>query len=94
MNGRNYKCVIIGVSAGGLEALISILSKLPAHFPLPIAIVQHNKSDSGDLLADILNQQTQLTVRTAEEKEFGYKIIYHDPDQLTIKFEIGRKKRR
>ncbi len=69
MNGRKYSCLVIGVSAGGLEALSLLLGRLPIDFPLPIAVVQHTKADSGDFLAGILNRKTSLTVRTVEEKE-------------------------
>ena len=69
MSERNFSCVVIGVSSGGLDALTLLLTSLPGDFPVPIAVVQHEKADSGDLLAGILNRKTELTVRTAEEKE-------------------------
>ena len=36
-----YKAVVIGSSAGGLEALRTILSALPGDFLIPVIIVQH-----------------------------------------------------
>ncbi|GEM_PF-6397101 len=36
-----FKAVVIGASAGALEALSTILPDLPASFPLPIMIVVH-----------------------------------------------------
>ncbi len=69
MTERHFSCIVIGVSAGGLKALTSLFQSLPADFPIPIVVVQHEKADSGDLLAEILDHKTALSVRTAEEKE-------------------------
>jgi len=61
--------VVIGVSAGGIEALKVILTPLPASFPLPIAIVQHRDERSDDFLAEYLNRLSALAVSEAEDKE-------------------------
>jgi two-component system chemotaxis response regulator CheB len=64
-----YAAVVIGVSAGGIEALKLLLPALPASFPLPIAIVQHRDRRSNGFLADYLNAMTKITVSEAEDKE-------------------------
>lgn len=64
-----YAAVVIGVSAGGIEALKVLLPALPASFPLPIAIVQHRDRRSNGFLADYLNAMTTITVSEAEDKE-------------------------
>ncbi len=69
MTDRHFSCIVIGVSAGGLKALISIFKGISADFPAPIVVVQHEKADSGDLLSSILNSKSALSVKTAEEKE-------------------------
>ncbi|RYX96942.1 chemotaxis protein CheB, partial [bacterium] len=38
---KEYKVIVIGVSAGGLFALTAILGNLPADYPFPIIVVQH-----------------------------------------------------
>lgn len=91
MSGRSFSCVVIGVSAGGLEALISLLSRLPSDFPIPLAVVQHEKADSGDLLASLLNSRTELTVRTVEEKEsLENGIVYICPADYHLLVEDNR----
>ena len=45
-----YAAVVIGVSAGGVEALKILLPALPVSFPLPIAIVQHRDQRAGGFL--------------------------------------------
>ena len=64
-----YKCIVIGVSAGGLEALTKIFTKLPEDFPLPILVVQHiHKSQNGYFITHH-NSKCVLKVKEAEEKE-------------------------
>ena len=64
-----YKAIVIGTSAGGIEATVHILSKLPAWFPLPIVLVQHLHKDQDRSLVQFYNERTQLNVEEAEEKE-------------------------
>ncbi|MCI5150484.1 MAG: chemotaxis protein CheB [Candidatus Electrothrix sp. MAN1_4] len=66
---RRYKAIVIGASAGGIEASVYIFSKLPAHFSVPIILVQHlhKKQDSG--LIRCYSGRTQLKVEEAEDKE-------------------------
>lgn len=66
---QNMEAVVIGVSAGGLEALSKILAALPASFPLPIAIVQHRSKDDNSLLEDVLKQKCRIKIKQADEKE-------------------------
>ena len=65
----HYEAIVMGVSAGGLGALKTILPALPAHFLVPVIIVQHRNERADDFLADYLNQLSKLTVREAEDKE-------------------------
>lgn len=64
-----YKTVVIGVSAGGMDALRVILSGLPASFPASLVIVQHIAESSDSFLAEYLNHQSLITIKEAEDKE-------------------------
>src|SRR6202048_360572 len=64
-----YSIVGIGSSWGGLVAMSKLLGDLPGDFSLPIVIVQHRRSDSDELLAEILQDATALTVSEVEDKE-------------------------
>jgi two-component system chemotaxis response regulator CheB len=66
---RAQFAVVIGASAGGLEALTRVLSALPAGFPAAIVIVQHRTPDKPSLLEPILARRTRLIVTTAHEGE-------------------------
>jgi len=63
------QAVVIGASAGGLNALQTLLSHLPANFALPIMIVQHRDASSDAFMVHFLNQSSPLTVKEADEKE-------------------------
>ncbi|MEJ7559612.1 MAG: chemotaxis protein CheB [Pedobacter sp.] len=60
------KVVVIGTSAGGMNALIKLIGQLPKSFPAPILIVQHMSADTtGNVLLDALNSQSSLTCKHA-----------------------------
>ena len=65
----DYEAIVIGASAGGLNALQEILAPLPADFALPLLVVQHRLPAPDDFLAFSLNESCQLTVKEADEKE-------------------------
>lgn len=65
--GPPYEIVALASSAGGLPALMSILSALPADFAAPIVIVQHLDPRHRSLLAGLLSRRTALKVVHAGE---------------------------
>ena len=58
MSGLGAKAVVIGASAGAVEALSAILPALPADYKLPIMIVVHVPANKGSVLADLF--QTEM----------------------------------
>jgi len=69
MHTGTYKAVVIGGSAGGLEALSEILEVLPGSYAIPILVAQHlHPTDSG-YLAVHLERLCPLTVTEALDKE-------------------------
>lgn len=69
LKNKNYEAVVIGASAGGIEALGIILSMLPATYPLPIIIVLHLPSGQPSFLPEIFQHKIKLKVIEANEKE-------------------------
>lgn len=59
-----HKLIVIGASAGGTQAIMEILRRLPAELPA-IAIVQHMPPKFTTLFADHLNRNSVLDVREA-----------------------------
>ncbi len=64
-----YEAIVIGVSAGGMNALSAVLPRLPDDFALPIIIVQHMDPNSRDYLSDHLDRKCNIQVKEAEDKE-------------------------
>ncbi len=78
---KKYSIVVVGASLGGPQALISILSDLPADYGLPLLVVQHIADGFVNRLVDWLNRNTQLKVVIAKDGEVprsGY--VYFAPD--------------
>ena len=59
----------MAASAGGVAAFESVLSALPADFPLPVAIVQHRSTKDPNLMARVFGRHTALAVKTAAQGE-------------------------
>lgn len=64
-----YAIVVVGASWGGLDALARIARGLPVDFPMPVVIVQHRGRDSQPLLAELLQDETDLNVVEPDDKE-------------------------
>lgn len=68
-NQSDIKVVVIGGSTGGIAAVEQLLRALPKNYPIPIIIVLHRGKNIRSSLVDVLQQNTKLTVREANEKE-------------------------
>ena len=55
----------IGASTGGPKALVRVLSDLPSHFPLPVAVVQHMADDFFESFVRFLGDASKKDVRIA-----------------------------
>jgi two-component system chemotaxis response regulator CheB len=69
MNDTVAEAVVIGASAGALEALSAILPLLPADYRLPVLVVVHVPPDKKSILAELFQAKCQVRVREAEDKE-------------------------
>lgn len=64
-----FDVLAVTASAGGVQALSTLLSTLPADFPVPILIVQHLDPRHETTLAGILDRRSALRVKLAEAGE-------------------------
>lgn len=76
------EAVVIGASAGALEALSAILPALPVGFRLPIMVVVHIPPDKRSMMAELFRSKCQIDVREAEDKEpiVGGTVYFAPPD--------------
>lgn len=78
--GAAFDVVAMAASAGGLTALSSVLSTLPAEVPAAIVVVQHMDPRHRSLMASILSRRTPLKVQQAEEGDrLGAGTVYVAP---------------
>src|SRR3954464_3473658 len=66
---RNKHLVVIGASAGGIEALRVLVAALPPDFPAPIGIVLHTSPQSPGPLGSILSRSGPLPATNARDRE-------------------------
>jgi two-component system chemotaxis response regulator CheB len=69
VQGRHFEAVVVGASAGGVNALMQVLPALPRGYRLPIVVVLHVRSGRQNQLVEVFQQRVQLPVREAGDKE-------------------------
>jgi two-component system, chemotaxis family, protein-glutamate methylesterase/glutaminase len=66
--GRSIEAVVIGASAGGVDALTVLFADLPAHWRLPVVVVIHLPQDHDSGLVEVFRQRTPVAVEEARDK--------------------------
>ncbi len=61
--------VVVGASAGGVEALLSLFTELPGDYGLPVVVVLHLPDGRESLLPDLFARRLALRVKEAQDKE-------------------------
>jgi two-component system chemotaxis response regulator CheB len=69
MTMADVDVIVIGGSAGSLEALIALVPALPGDLAIPIAVALHLAPDQPSLVPELLARVTALDVHEAEDKE-------------------------
>jgi len=80
--------IVIGASAGGVQALYKLVSALPPDLPAADFIVLHIPSNVPSFLPDILARESRLTVTHAEDGEkIEYGRVYVAPPDRHLLIE-------
>lgn len=66
---QSIEAVVIGASAGGVQALLTVLADLPRSFRLPLIVVLHLPEGRDSQLAEIFQYRLPIAVREAADKE-------------------------
>lgn len=69
MGSRRIEMVVIGGSAGGVDALVGLVPALPAGFGPAVTCILHVPPDRESRLAELFALRTALPVREAQDKE-------------------------
>jgi two-component system, chemotaxis family, protein-glutamate methylesterase/glutaminase len=91
VSGISSEAVVIGASAGALEALSVILPVLPDRYRLPIVIVVHVPPDKASIISELLQAKCTVAVREAEDKEsISPGTVYFAPPDYHLLVEMDR----
>ena len=86
-----YQLVVIGGSAGSLDAILHILPKINPANQIPIVIVLHRNRQNDERLIALLATKTKMQVLEAEEKlTIGPGTIYIAPPDYHLLIEKNR----
>ena len=66
---NRFKAVVMGASAGGLDALSILLGYLPETYSWPVIIVQHVRHEQGGGLVEYFGRKCALSLHEAGDKE-------------------------
>jgi two-component system, chemotaxis family, protein-glutamate methylesterase/glutaminase len=67
--GKRFDAVVIGASAGGVEAVGVLLAALPASFEGTVVVVIHVAAGSDDLLVRVLSSRCAVPLMEAADKQ-------------------------
>jgi two-component system chemotaxis response regulator CheB len=59
--------IIVGASAGGVDAVPRIIGQLPQDLPAAVVVVQHMAPHPNPMFAEIIARQSQIPVRWVEQ---------------------------
>lgn len=91
MTGEPRKVVVVGASAGAVQALLTILPALPARFALPVLVVVHIPPDRDNMLVPLLQSKCRITVKEAEDKEpIEDGVVYFAPSDYHMLVETNQ----
>ncbi|MDE1167980.1 MAG: chemotaxis protein CheB [Pseudomonas sp.] len=64
-----YQAVVVGASAGGVEALLRVFGALPRDFSLPVITVLHLPEERHSHLAEVFERRLHRPFKEARDKE-------------------------
>lgn len=83
--------IVVGTSAGGLNALTRVLSVLPTDIAAALLVVQHLDPTHKSFMAEILQRRITMSIREAADGEtIGQGIAYVAPPDMHITVREGR----
>jgi len=83
--------VVVGASAGGIRAVMEILSRLPGDLPAFIGVVIHRGAESKATWADVVGLRTKLrVVEPTHGDPLTHGFVYIAPADCHMTFEQDR----
>lgn len=90
-NGSGHDVVVVGASAGGIEALKELVAALPADLAASLFVVLHMPAGATSVLPAILTRAGPLPAEHVEDAaEIALGHIYVAPPDCHLQFDDGR----
>lgn len=87
---RRIDAVVIGGSAGAVEALCRILPSIPATTRVPVFVVLHLPRDRPSLLTEVFSPRCAVPIREAQDKEpIEPGVVYVAPPDYHLLIDVG-----
>lgn len=91
LGGDQPYVVLVGASAGGLEALSTMFKAAPSETGMAFVVVQHLSPDHQSMMAELLSRQTGLEVAVASDDVIPQPdTVYVMQPQTGLRIEDGR----
>jgi two-component system chemotaxis response regulator CheB len=88
---RRIEAIVIGASAGGIDALLALLPGLPPDYRLPIIVLLHLPEDHHSQLAEIFGLRLALPTCEASDKQaIQPGMVYFAPPSYHLSVEYDR----
>ncbi len=85
-----HRIIALGASAGGLNSISQVLSRLPRSLPCGVLVVQHLSPDHKSLMPELLLRRTELPVHQAVDgEEILPGVVYTAPPGQHLLAEPG-----
>lgn len=82
------RAIVIGASAGAVQALLRILPDLSDAYPYPILVTVHVPADRDNLLVPLLRDRCRIEIKEAEDKEpIRSAVVYFAPSDYHLLVE-------
>ncbi|WP_260955763.1 chemotaxis protein CheB [Pseudomonas citri] len=63
------EAIVVGASAGGVEALLKVFGQLPRGFGLPVLVVLHLPDERNSQMAEVFGRRLAMPVEEARDKQ-------------------------
>jgi len=86
--GRHFDALVIGASAGGIDALMHVLPRLPARPAFAVVALLHLPDDRDSRLAEVFARHLPMPVRQADDKaQLAAGTVYFAPPGYHLSIE-------
>lgn len=88
----SFSGIVIGASAGAIEALHAILPRLPSDFPAALLVVIHLPPDRDSVLLELFRAKCHIEIKEVEDKEqIRDGVVYFAPPDYHVLVEPDRR---